>query len=514
MGTPNHGGTVTITNNGTGLNYSPSANFQGTETMTYTISDGLGHTAIGTVTATVTNTNDPPTAVNDTLTGFKNTGISFDVLANDTSAPDPAENLLIDSITQPANGTLTITENGKKVSFVPTNNQPGTTSFTYVIRDPSGSVSNSATATINVQEFVPSTLSGFAYFDVDNDGVKDAGELPIAGITITLTGTTTSTTTVNVTTKTKDDGSYKFETGARHLHDQGDAAGIYDRRQRYCRFARRIGQHEESSRRHEHGPGHDGSQQQLRRAGAGGIDDVDSRLVLVHLAELCSYCPRYGWHATLAFDEQPRLDWILRRHVSLQNNNQLKFQTTNPQAQTVSTTVNLPSTKVHLLGQTGGNSLYRLNDGPAGFTFTPTTTPNNQAPTAVNDSFTATVSTPRTVAAAGVLANDTDPESNALTASLVGQARTAPFRSGPTVRSRTRRAAHLPGPIASPIAPTMPRPAAALRRLPSRWRQPARLRPALAIRSWSPKILPRTVTSPGILSNDTGVGTVTLTATA
>ena len=44
-----------------------------------------------------------------------------------------------------------------------------------------------ATATINVQEFVPSSLAGFVYFDVNNNGVKDPGELPIVGVTMTLT---------------------------------------------------------------------------------------------------------------------------------------------------------------------------------------------------------------------------------------------------------------------------------------------------------------------------------------
>ena len=48
-------GTVVITGGGTGLTYTPDANFAGTDTFTYTISDG----AFGTDTATVTDHRHP-----------------------------------------------------------------------------------------------------------------------------------------------------------------------------------------------------------------------------------------------------------------------------------------------------------------------------------------------------------------------------------------------------------------------------------------------------------------------
>jgi uncharacterized repeat protein (TIGR01451 family) len=42
----------------------------------------------------------------------------------------------------------------------------------------------------NFGELAPSSLSGFVYVDANNNGIKDAGEAPIAGVTITLTGFT------------------------------------------------------------------------------------------------------------------------------------------------------------------------------------------------------------------------------------------------------------------------------------------------------------------------------------
>ena len=62
---------------------------------------------------------------------------------------------------------------------------------------------------------------------------------------------------------------------------------------------------------------------------------------------------------------------------------------------------------------------YKVNDGAADSnvaTVTITVNPVNDAPTAVNDSYTATTAIPLVVAAPGLLANDTDAESSPLTA--------------------------------------------------------------------------------------------------
>jgi uncharacterized repeat protein (TIGR01451 family)/fimbrial isopeptide formation D2 family protein len=56
-----------------------------------------------------------------------------------------------------------------------------------------------------------STLSGYVYVDSDNDGVFDAGESGIGGVTITLTGVDANGNAVTRTTLTQADGSYRFE---------------------------------------------------------------------------------------------------------------------------------------------------------------------------------------------------------------------------------------------------------------------------------------------------------------
>ena len=71
------------------VRYSPAANYAGPDSFTYTLSDGIGGVATGTVAVTVTPVNDNPLAVNDTVTVAEDSnGTIVTVLANDTDGPD------------------------------------------------------------------------------------------------------------------------------------------------------------------------------------------------------------------------------------------------------------------------------------------------------------------------------------------------------------------------------------------------------------------------------------------
>lgn len=204
LGATSNGGTVAITNNGADISYKPAANFQGTETFTYTINDGNGGSATATVTVTVTNTNDVPVGTNDALNGFKNTTSTLNVLANDTTGVDPTtEVLIVSAVTQgSAGGSITITEGGGSVKYTPANNFTGTETFTYTVRD-AGGLTATATVTMTVQNFAPSSLAGFVF--------KNGTSGPLAGVTITLTGTDTNSAAVSRTATTGADGSYLFD---------------------------------------------------------------------------------------------------------------------------------------------------------------------------------------------------------------------------------------------------------------------------------------------------------------
>ncbi|HEX3148672.1 MAG TPA: Ig-like domain-containing protein [Gemmataceae bacterium] len=134
-------GAVTFT--ASGVTYTPAANYNGSDSFTYTISDGQGGSATGTVAITVNAVNDPPTAINDSATTNEDTAVNVAVLANDTDVEnDP---LTVTGVSQPGHGTATFTSSG--VTYTPAANYFGSDSFTYSISDGHG---GSATGTVNV----------------------------------------------------------------------------------------------------------------------------------------------------------------------------------------------------------------------------------------------------------------------------------------------------------------------------------------------------------------------------
>src|SRR5213075_248131 len=137
-------GTVVIVG-GTNLFYSPTANFNGTTTIPYTISDGNGGTASATVTVTVIPVNDPPVAVDDSASTPEDVAVTIAPLANDSDLDgDP----LIITAASTTEGTVVIV-GGTNLFFTPTTNYNGTTTIPYTISDGNGGTA-SATVTVIV----------------------------------------------------------------------------------------------------------------------------------------------------------------------------------------------------------------------------------------------------------------------------------------------------------------------------------------------------------------------------
>src|SRR5204862_90031 len=97
------------------ITYTPATNYNGAHRSTYTIGDGHGGSATGTVSISVTAVNDAPAAANDTATTAEDTTVSIAVLANDTD-PDgdtltliPYTTLFRSSAVANADGTITYT---------------------------------------------------------------------------------------------------------------------------------------------------------------------------------------------------------------------------------------------------------------------------------------------------------------------------------------------------------------------------------------------------------------------
>ncbi len=202
-------GTVTLDSDGS-FDYTPDADYYGTDTFTYVASDGTNSSAATTVTITVNNLADPPSAVDDSFTAPNDgTAQTFDVTSNDTFEPDPSETLTIKTVTQGTNGG-TVTISSGEISYKAPAGFIGSDTFTYTIEDSDG-LTDQATVTVSVQDASDNQLSGFVYIDHDNDGAKDAGETGVPGVRITLTGTDTADNSVTRTVLTRSDGSYLFE---------------------------------------------------------------------------------------------------------------------------------------------------------------------------------------------------------------------------------------------------------------------------------------------------------------
>ena len=160
-------GTVAITGGGTGLTYTPAANFQGNDSFTYTISDGT-NTDTATVNVTVNNVNDNPTANDDNATVAEDSGATtINVLTNDSIAPDAGETLTVTGVTQPTNGTSSFTAGD--VSYTPDADYNGADSFTYNISDGNGGVAT-ATVNINVTAVNDAPDAEDDSYSVDEDG--------------------------------------------------------------------------------------------------------------------------------------------------------------------------------------------------------------------------------------------------------------------------------------------------------------------------------------------------------
>ena len=135
-----------VTNNGGDVTYSPAANFHGTDSFTYTVSDGHGGTATANVNVTVNSVNDNPVAVADSASTNEDNAVTIDVVANDTDVD--GDSLSLASVGSASHGSVSIVS-GKAV-YSPAANYNGTDSFGYVVSDGhGGQASGSVSVTIN-----------------------------------------------------------------------------------------------------------------------------------------------------------------------------------------------------------------------------------------------------------------------------------------------------------------------------------------------------------------------------
>ena len=205
------GGTVVL--NAGKVTYTPPNDFDATDTFVVTITDDGqtngspdASTKNITVTVNVAPVNDPPTAVNDTVSVNEDTslilagpGATVNLTANDSPGPSSESSQLLAvvdvQVIAGTNGTISKDANNNFV-FTPSQDFSGSTQVTYKVRDNgSPALEGTATVTINVQAVNDPPVAVNDTFNVDEDSTdnvldviaNDNGGPGESGDTLTIT---------------------------------------------------------------------------------------------------------------------------------------------------------------------------------------------------------------------------------------------------------------------------------------------------------------------------------------
>jgi len=189
--TPSHGAVEIV---GSMIRYTPVAGYLGADQFRYTVSDGRGLTATATVSLTVTGKLNP-IAVDDTVTARYGESTTFeDLLANDSDPNgDP-----VSIVALGAAGHGSVSAIGNSVVYTPAAGYWGQDSFNYAISDGEGGV-----ATAKVSVTIPIERSPVAIADsvvvghdettsldvLANDSDPDGDPLTLASVSAPAHGT-------------------------------------------------------------------------------------------------------------------------------------------------------------------------------------------------------------------------------------------------------------------------------------------------------------------------------------
>jgi VCBS repeat-containing protein len=209
--TADNGGLV---DNGDGTyTFTPTADFNGTVTLDYGVTDGTDTLAGQTQSFSVTAVNDAPVGVNDSGIGFSTNEdtafITANVLTNDTDV-DNGDVLTITSfnttgtlglVTNNGNGTFSYNPNNQFESL--NNGQTATDSFSYTVSDGKGGTST-ASVSININgvtdvpvltQISAESLTNVTGYRIENNPVAEGGSMLslIGGPNNTEVGTATFT---------------------------------------------------------------------------------------------------------------------------------------------------------------------------------------------------------------------------------------------------------------------------------------------------------------------------------
>jgi VCBS repeat-containing protein len=390
-------GTLTFNSNGS-FSYTPNANFNGTDSFTYKANDGTVDSNIATVTITVNPVNDAPTAVADNKSTNEDTPLTFpvsDLTANDSPGPsdESGQTLTVTAVTATANTHGSVSLAAGNVTYTPAANFNGAASFNYTVCD-NGSPVLCATGTVNVTVVAVNdapvavndsystnediTLTVAAPGVLGNDTDVDGNALTA----VLVSGPTKGTLTLN------NNGSFSYTPNANF----------------------------------------NGADSFTYKANDGTADsNVATVTITVNAVNDAPVAVNDSYSTNEDTTLSVAAPGVLGNDTDVDGNTLTAVLVSGPTEGTLTLNSNGSFSYTPNANFNGTDSFtYKANDGTVNSniaTVTITVNAVNDAPVAVNDSYSTNEDTTLTVAAPGVLGNDTDVDGNALTAVLV---------SGPT----------------------------------------------------------------------------------
>ena len=197
-----------LTNNGDGTwTLQPDANFAGTVTLSYQVSDGTASTA-AVATVEVTAVNDAPVAAPDTAATTEDTGLTIaaaDLLANDSDAD--GDGLALIAVGNASGGSVGLDGNGDVV-FTPAANFNGQASFDYTVADGRGGT-GTATVLVAVAAVNDAPTAADASL-VAPPGVPYEGVLPAADVDGDVLGYAITSAPAHGTVTLAADGGFTY----------------------------------------------------------------------------------------------------------------------------------------------------------------------------------------------------------------------------------------------------------------------------------------------------------------
>ena len=140
---------------GVNIQYAPNPDFNGSDTLSYSVNSTSGAPLNANVSITIVDINDAPEAVPDVVSVLENTPTVIAILANDSDIDGSVTTATI--TTGPNNGSIQIT--GNEVTYTPNDNFTGSDSFSYRAVDDDVDTSEIVTVSITINPITDTILT-------------------------------------------------------------------------------------------------------------------------------------------------------------------------------------------------------------------------------------------------------------------------------------------------------------------------------------------------------------------